>query len=72
VVVHLLATTGHTAPSGEHLARADLAERAYLWSTKAELLRRLDRHEEAGEAYREALRLTENATERAFIEARLD
>ena len=27
-VVHLLATTGHTAPSGEQLARADLAERA--------------------------------------------
>ena len=26
--MHLLATTGHTAPSGEQLARADLAERA--------------------------------------------
>jgi RNA polymerase sigma-70 factor (ECF subfamily) len=43
----------------------------YLWSTRAELLRRLGRHEEAGDAYREALRLTENATERAFIERRL-
>jgi RNA polymerase sigma-70 factor (ECF subfamily) len=43
----------------------------YLWSTRAELLRRLGRHEEAGEAYREALRLTENAAERAFIERRL-
>ncbi len=27
-VVHLLATTGHTAPSGSELVRADLAERA--------------------------------------------
>ena len=27
-VVHLLSTTGHTAPSGEQLARVDLAERA--------------------------------------------
>ena len=43
----------------------------YLWSTRADLLRRLDRHEEAGSAYREALRLTDNATERAFLEARL-
>jgi len=43
----------------------------YLWSTRADLLRRLDRHEEAGAAYREALRLTDNATERAFLEARL-
>jgi RNA polymerase sigma-70 factor, ECF subfamily len=44
----------------------------YRWSTKAELLRRLGRHEEAGDAYREALRLTDNAAERAFIEARLE
>jgi RNA polymerase sigma-70 factor, ECF subfamily len=43
----------------------------YLWSTKADLLRRLGRHEEAGDAYREALRLTDNAAERAFLEARL-
>jgi RNA polymerase sigma-70 factor (ECF subfamily) len=44
----------------------------YLWATRADLLRRLGRHEEAGDAYREALRLTGNATERAFLEARLD
>jgi RNA polymerase sigma-70 factor (ECF subfamily) len=43
----------------------------YLWSTRADLLRRLGRHEEAGAAYREALRLTANTAERAFIEARL-
>ena len=49
-----------------------LASYRYLWSTKADLLRRLGRHEEAGAAYREALRLTDNAAERAFLEARLD
>jgi RNA polymerase sigma-70 factor (ECF subfamily) len=40
----------------------------YLWSTRADLLRRLGRHEEAGAAYREALRLSDNAAERAFLE----
>jgi RNA polymerase sigma-70 factor, ECF subfamily len=43
----------------------------YLWSTRADLLRRLGRHEEAGTAYRAALRLTENTAERGFLEARL-
>jgi RNA polymerase sigma-70 factor (ECF subfamily) len=42
----------------------------YLWSTRADLLRRLGRHEDASDAYREALRLTENATERAFLESK--
>jgi RNA polymerase sigma-70 factor (ECF subfamily) len=40
----------------------------YFWSAKADLQRRLGRHEEAGAAYLEALRLTENAAERAFLE----
>jgi RNA polymerase sigma-70 factor (ECF subfamily) len=48
-----------------------LAGYRYLWSTKAELLRRLGRHEEAGAAYREALRLSENAAERDFLAQRL-
>ena len=30
-VVHLLYTTGHTAPAGENLVRADLVERASTW-----------------------------------------
>jgi len=42
----------------------------YLWAAKADLLRRLARHAEAAAAYRGALRLTDNATERAFLEAR--
>jgi RNA polymerase sigma-70 factor, ECF subfamily len=44
-----------------------LAGYRYLPATKADLLRRLGRHEEAIEAYRAALDLTENATERAFL-----
>jgi RNA polymerase sigma-70 factor (ECF subfamily) len=43
----------------------------YLSSTKADLLRRLGRHEEAGKAYRDALALTENAAEREFLFGRL-
>jgi RNA polymerase sigma-70 factor (ECF subfamily) len=48
-----------------------LAGYRYLPSTKAELLRRLGRHEEAADAYEAALALTENATERAFLAERL-
>ena len=47
-----------------------LASYRYLPATKADLLRRLGRHEEAGEAYRAALALTENETERAFLSRR--
>ena len=43
----------------------------YLHATKADLLRRLGRHEEAAEAYRDALALTGNAAERAFLLERL-
>jgi RNA polymerase sigma-70 factor (ECF subfamily) len=48
-----------------------LASYRYLPATKADLLRRLGRHEEAGAAYRAALALTENATERAYLTERL-
>ncbi len=47
-----------------------LAGYRYLPATKADLLRRLGRHEEAGEAYRAALALTENETERDFLSRR--
>jgi len=43
----------------------------YLPATKADLLRRLGRRNEAAVAYRDALALTDNAAERAFLEARL-
>jgi RNA polymerase sigma-70 factor (ECF subfamily) len=48
-----------------------LASYRYLPATKADLLRRLGRHEEAGDAYRDALALTENAAEREFLFGRL-
>ena len=48
-----------------------LAGYRYLPATKADLLRRLGRHEEAADAYRAALALTDNATERAFLAEQL-
>jgi RNA polymerase sigma-70 factor, ECF subfamily len=47
-------------------------ERYHLMhSARADLLRRLDRREEAARAYRRARELTENPAERAFLERRL-
>ena len=43
----------------------------YLASTKADLLRRLGRTQDAAAAYRAALDRTDNAAERAFLERRL-
>jgi predicted RNA polymerase sigma factor len=114
-VVHLLYTTGHTAPGGADLVRADLVERAlglarllralmpdereviamvdgpaaaladieaieqegrlagyrYLPAAKADLLRRAGRADDAIEAYRTALDLTDNDAERAFLARRI-
>ncbi len=108
-VVHLLFTTGHTAPAGAALVRRELVERAvdlarmlramvagpvagpaaglaavealsaepqlarysYLPATRADLLRRLGRLPDAVAAYRQALALTANASERAFLTRRV-
>ena len=43
----------------------------YLHSTRAELLRRLDRPDDAAAAYRRALELTYTEPERRFLERRL-
>ena len=43
----------------------------YLPATRADLLRRLGRHAEAAQAYREALDLTRNGAERAYLARRL-
>ena len=43
----------------------------YLPATKADLLRRLDRRDEARLSYEDALALTENGAERAFLEGRI-
>ena len=48
-----------------------LDDYVYLHATRADLLRRLDRRSEAAAAYRRALALATNATERRFLERRL-
>jgi RNA polymerase sigma-70 factor, ECF subfamily len=52
----------------EHDGR--LAGYRYLPATKADLLHRLDRHAEAADAYRAALRLADNAAEQDFLTER--
>jgi RNA polymerase sigma factor (sigma-70 family) len=55
----------------EEVARdPQLASYAYLASTRADLLRRLGRRDEAREAYCEAIELTTNDVEREFLTAR--
>ena len=53
-------------------AEPQLAGYGYLPAARAAFLRRLGRHEEAREAYAEALLLTENTVERDFLAGRLD
>jgi RNA polymerase sigma-70 factor (ECF subfamily) len=53
------------------LADPTLATYSYLSATRADLLRRLHRYPEAAAAYEEALTLTDNAVERAFLIDRL-
>jgi RNA polymerase sigma-70 factor (ECF subfamily) len=48
-----------------------LADYPYLHAARGHLLRRLDRRSEAADAYRRAIELTANRTERAFLEDRL-
>jgi RNA polymerase sigma-70 factor (ECF subfamily) len=48
-----------------------LATYAYLPATRADVLTRLGRADEAGEAYRAAITLTANETERRFLTTRL-
>jgi RNA polymerase sigma factor (sigma-70 family) len=45
---------------------------SYLAAARADFLRRLDRRGEAKTAYQEALMLTENSVERAFLTSRLE
>jgi RNA polymerase sigma-70 factor, ECF subfamily len=44
----------------------------YLPAARADLLRRLGRHQDAADAYRTALGLTENAAEQAFLAGRIE
>jgi RNA polymerase sigma-70 factor (ECF subfamily) len=49
----------------------DLDDYRYLHATRADLLRRLGRDDEARAAYRRALELTSNEAERAYLNSRL-
>ncbi|MEM7678483.1 MAG: sigma-70 family RNA polymerase sigma factor [Myxococcota bacterium] len=49
----------------------ELADYQAYYAVRADLLRRLDRREEAAEAYRQTLQRTENDAERRFLHARL-
>jgi RNA polymerase sigma-70 factor (ECF subfamily) len=66
------------AEAGDAEAALDLVERLeldryyYLHATRAELLRRVDRADDARAAYDRALRLVHSDAERRFLERRLD
>jgi RNA polymerase sigma-70 factor (ECF subfamily) len=66
-----LAETGATEEALQIVDGLDLGEYRYLHSTRAELLRRLGRTEEARSAYEEALRLTRSEPERRFLTRRI-
>ena len=55
----------------EIVDRLDLGDYVYLHSTRGELLRRLGRTEQAGEAYRRALALAPDEAQRRLLERRL-
>jgi len=55
----------------ELLARGDLDDYRFAHATRADLFRRIGRAGEARAAYRRALELTQQASERRFIERRL-
>jgi RNA polymerase sigma-70 factor (ECF subfamily) len=55
----------------ELLDRVDLPTYHLLHAARADLLRRLDRNDEAADSYRAALALEMNAGDRAFLERRL-
>jgi RNA polymerase sigma-70 factor (ECF subfamily) len=63
--------SGPDAGLGEVDRVAGLDEYHLLHATRADLLRRLERHEEAAAAYRRALELATNPVERSYLERRL-
>jgi RNA polymerase sigma-70 factor, ECF subfamily len=67
-----IAESEGAAPALELVERLDLAEYQYWHSTRAELLRRLGRSEEARRAYADALELAHAAPEQEFLRRRLE
>lgn len=49
----------------------ELTGSAHLWACRADLLRQLDRHHDAADAYRRALELTSSQPEQRFLQRRL-
>jgi RNA polymerase sigma-70 factor, ECF subfamily len=66
-----VAETGDVEAALTLVDRLELENYHYLHSTRAELLRRLDRVEEARAAYERALELVHSDAERRFLERRL-
>ena len=62
---------GPEAGLAEMTGLADLDHYHLFHAARADLLRRLDRRDEAATAYREALALTDSPVEREFLEQRL-
>jgi RNA polymerase sigma-70 factor (ECF subfamily) len=66
-----MAEAGNVEAALDLVDSLDLDRYLYLHSTRAELLRRLDRRDDAGTAYRRALELAHSDAERSFLERRL-
>ena len=66
-----LAEVHGAATALEQIDTLNLDGYQYYHSIRAELLRRLARDAEATHAYREAIRLTDNASERRFLQSRV-
>ncbi len=66
-----LAEAGEVEPALALAERLELDQYHYLHATRAELLRRLDRIDDARAAYRRALELVHSEVERRFLEGRL-
>jgi RNA polymerase sigma-70 factor (ECF subfamily) len=66
-----IAEAGEVEVGLELVERLELDRYHYLHATRAELLRRLDRLEDASAAYEHALKLVHSGAERRFLERRL-
>jgi RNA polymerase sigma-70 factor, ECF subfamily len=66
-----IAETGEVETALALVDRLELDRYHYLHATRAELLRRLDRTEDARAAYDRALKLVHSDAERRFLERRL-
>ncbi len=75
VALNRAVAVAETAGPGAALAIVDglpLGDYYLYHAIRADLLRRLDRREEAARAYEEAIARTENGAERSFLERALD